>query len=285
MSKPPTLPASRKPPKLPTTAKKETKKPVKIFQAKAFDDDTDGEKVILYGPSGMGKTTLGSLAPKPIFFSLDDGARKMTHPITGERLIHVPGVDSFADMREALHQNSVFDPYDSIIVDTGTELEAWATQYVLDNYSIKNAKASNIQAYGFGNGYSHLCDVMRFIQQDLQLQLRRGKNIVILCQLSSINKSNPGGEDYIKDGPAFYHDKRYSVRELMISWADHVAKIDYGEIIVADKKIKGSIARHVFVRPEPHFEAKSRTLPIDLERIAFDSPQDDSFWQILLGEK
>ena len=272
----------RKPLPPPKRTPKQDTTPKKIFRSEPFSKDESGEKVVIYGESGMGKTTLAALAPTPDFFALDDGSRKILDPRTRKELIHVPDVENFQDMRDALHQPGMFDDFQTIVVDTGTEAQAWGVQHVLNNYKISGASAHNMQSYGYGNGYSHLCDVMRAMLTDFDTLIRQGKNVVILCQNSAINKANPGGEDFIKDGPDLYHDKRYSVRELVIAWADHVVKIDYGETYVKDKKAKGETTRQIFVKPEPHFVAKSRTLPIDIERISFDDPTDDSFWQYLL---
>jgi hypothetical protein len=276
------LPPSR-PPK-----KERIKPPTKTFKVEKFQKNDSGEKVIIYGESGMGKTTLAALAPDPVFIAIDDGSRKIKDPNTGEDLNHIPGIETYSDIRSALQQSGLFDDYQTIVVDTGTELQTWAEKFVLENYKLpKGGTAHDLRAYGWGEGYAHLLDVMRFILQDLDKLVKyQGKHAVILCQNSSINKANPGGEDFIKEGPALYHDKRFSVRETYIAWADHVVKIDYGETFVDNKKVRGDTTRQIFVKPETYFVAKSRTLPHDIERITFDDPTDDSFWSYLLkGDK
>lgn len=260
--------------------------PTKNFTPERFGKTTSGEKILIYAESGMGKTTLASLAPDPVFFAIDDGSRKIKDPRTGKDLIHVPNVVDYRDVRAALQHPGNFDDYKTIIIDTGSELQPWAVQFILDNYRLGGGGvAHNLRSYGWGEGYAHLVDVMRFILQDLDKLVAQGKHAVILCQNSAINKANPGGEDFIKDGPDLYHDKRFSVRENYIAWADHVVKIDYGDLFIDKKKVTGETTRQVFVKPEPHFVAKSRTLPHDIERITFETPDDDSFWGYLLGEE
>lgn len=263
--------------------KREPAKSSKVFKTERFGQNTSGEKVLIYAESGMGKTTLAALAPDSIFLAIDDGSRKIKNPNTGDDLTYVPDVETYDDVRAALQQSGLFDSYKSVVIDTGTELQPWGVQHILDNYKLSGgAVAHNLRSYGWGEGYAHLVDVMRFVLQDLDRLVAQGKHAIILCQNSAINKANPGGEDFIKDGPDLYHDKRFSVRENYIAWADHVVKIDYADLFIDKKKATGETTRQIFVKPEPHFVAKSRTLPHDIERISFDDPTDDSFWSILL---
>lgn len=272
------LPPARPKRETPTT-------PTKVFKTEQFGQNASGEKVLVYAESGMGKTTLASLAPDPVFLAIDDGSRKIKDPRTGKDLIYVPDVENYEDVRAALQQSGLFDSHKSIIIDTGSELQPWGVQFILNTYKLSGGgTAHNLRSYGWGEGYAHLVDVMRFVLQDLDKLVAQGKHVIILCQSSAINKANPGGEDFIKDGPDLYHDKRFSVRETYIAWADHVIKIDYGETFVDKKKVSGDTTRQIFVKPETYFVAKSRTLPHDIERITFDDPTDDSFWQYLLGE-
>ena len=75
----------------------------KTFRIEKWDGTKSGEKIIIYGDHGRGKTTLASMAPKPVFIGLDDGGRKLHHPITGEQLNYIPDVETFEDVRGALN--------------------------------------------------------------------------------------------------------------------------------------------------------------------------------------
>lgn len=260
--------------------------PTKTFAVKKLENDTGGEKVIIYGEYGMGKTTLAALAPKPVFLDTDDKLNKTLNPRTGKKdLPLIPDVSCYEDVRGALQQPGLFDDYKSVVIDTGTKLQERAVEFVLRNYLLKGGGIPHdLRAYGWGEGYGHLLDVMRFILQDLDKLAKQGKNVIIICQNSPKNKKNPGGEDYLKEGPDLYHDSRFSTREAYCSWANNVVKIDYTEVVVDDKKVTGNTTRQIFTKPEPYFIAKSQTLPIDIERITFDDPTDDSFWSYLLGE-
>src|SRR4030067_329548 len=68
------------------------------FQVATCDGSGTGEKIILYGESGVGKSTLAMMAPKPIFICVDDGIRKLRHPVTEEPAQFVDGVTTFQDI-------------------------------------------------------------------------------------------------------------------------------------------------------------------------------------------
>ena len=96
--------------------------------------DTDGAKVILYGKTGNGKTTLASLREGVIFLSMTDGQQKVINPITGKECPVVQGLRDFQDVRDALHQGNLFPDKCSICIDTVTRLEAASERYIFDNY-------------------------------------------------------------------------------------------------------------------------------------------------------
>ena len=129
-----------------------TKKPNTQFQIEQWDGDKTGEKIILYGETGMGKTTLASMASDSVFIGLDDGGRKLRHPKTGELLKHIPDVNTFEDVRGAA--NACLDlGCETVVVDTGTVLESLAEAYVLRTVSgPQNSVCKNLEGYGYGKG-------------------------------------------------------------------------------------------------------------------------------------
>ena len=198
--KPPTR--ASKDPKLPPATKMPPKqggdkRPKKTFAVKDWDGSGDGEKAIIYAESGMGKSTLGSTSPEPVFIGLDDGGRKLVNPITGDRLKFVEGVETLYDFRDALHSYSIFDNYKTIVIDTVTILQERAEPLIFDKYLLpKGGTAASLRDYGWGDGFGHLVEVMRLILQDCDYYIKKGKNIVMLAQLSSPRKANAGGTDF-----------------------------------------------------------------------------------------
>lgn len=269
-------PATKLPPK-----KEAAARPKKKFKAQTWDGSADGEKIIIYAESGMGKTTLSAMAPTPVFLGLDDGGRKIKHPLTGEDLIHFPGIETFQDVRDILQSHELFNDFETGVIDTATILQELAEPHIFDTYKLKGGEtATSLRQYGWGDGFGHLVETMRLILQDCDALIAKGKNIIILTQLSSPRKANAGGTDFLEEGPSLYHDQRQSVRNSYKEWADHVFKIDCQTRTVGeDRKVKGDMTRAIFVKPEMHFVAKSRTLDHDI--ISFEAKDDDSLWKFL----
>jgi len=291
---PKTPPTSNKklPPPLPPIASVKPKassrqaKPNKTFQVATWSGANEGEKIITYADSGMGKTTLGSLAPTPVFLGIDDGGRKNKHPVTGENLKNIPDVKTFDDFRQATQQPGLFKDYETVVVDTGTILEAWALDWILGN--ITNDKGNlmkNIEQFGWGKGHRHLYDTMRLPLCDFDALIKRGKNVLILCQMQQITVANAGGEDFLCDVPklAPQHGKTPSVWGMWAEWCDHILKIGYSDIIAEDKKATSSGERAIYVHGQAHFKAKSRTIPGRFPVVSFSDPTDDSIWEFLFN--
>ena len=288
LSAPP--PAKKKPPPPPKVAAPPPKvaAPKRVankFTVEDWSGDAEGHKIILHGKYGMGKTNLAALAPTPVFIGgLDTGGSKIKHPVTGENLKVIPGVETFQDVRDALHQVDLFDPYETVVLDTGTQLQHLGLLHTFATVrGPKGITCTDIEGYGYHKGYRHLYDVMHHILGDLDPLVKRGKNIIIVCQSIQTKVSNPGGEDFLRDTPDLQTDAKANVAADYMSWADHIFMIDHHNITAEDKKAVATGGRVIKVHPEIHFEAKSRTLGQEYAVVSFEHKADDSIWAILFG--
>jgi hypothetical protein len=272
----------------------------KTFSVAAWTGAGEGEKIIAYGPSGAGKTTLAALAPAPLFIGLDDGGRKIRNAITGEPVSQIKGVITFDDFRDSISQKNLFDGFKTVVIDTGTILEILAGEWTCQNIPHeKGTRVNRLVDYGYGKGYEHLFDTMRLAFQDLDSLVRRGLNVLVLCQQCPIVVANAAGANYLENGPKLYapgpdSKATFTVRGFACEWADHVIRIDYlnrnvvggGSVDGKERagKVKGDTTRAVYTMPtDPSFFAKTRTLTEPV--ISFDSPADDSFWKYLFPEE
>ena len=286
---PPKAPAKAKPP-LPVPPKVSAppaaaKRIVKKFTVEDWKGDMEGDAIVLHGKYGMGKTNLAALAPTPVFIGLDTGGRKIKHPVTGKDLKYIPGIKDFQDVRDALHQVEIFDPYKTVVIDTGTQLQHLGLQHTFATVKGPSAtpKCTNIEQYGYHKGYRHLYDTMHHILGDLDPLIKRGKNVIIVCQSIQTKVSNPGGEDFLRDTPDLQTDAKANVAADYMSWADHIFMIDHHSVVAEEGKATASGGRVIRVHPEIHFEAKSRTLGPEYATVAFEHKADDSIWQFLFG--
>lgn len=294
-----TAPPSRPPLKMPPMAKPPAPSAgpahvPKTFAVKAWTGAGEGKKILLYGPNGMGKTTLASMAPNPIFIGFDDGGREIRNPKTGQPINAIPGVETFEDFRDALHQTTLFPTGATLVVDTITLAEVRAINYLLRTVKTEGGKTpGNIEDYGWGKGFNLLLDPMRLLLADMDPLVRKGVNVILLAQQGLGTVVNQAGLDYFQDGPVLTSKpaKDTNVRSEYIGWCDNVFRIGYDDPTVekaaktATKgKATGTTARRIFTEPEVYFVAKNRmngTLP---PVVSFDTRDDDSIWRFLFGD-
>lgn len=294
MSKPPPPKLPPKPaPKVPAgrTAARAAAVPAvaKNFSIAPWSGAQEGEKVIIYGESGIGKTTLAAGAPgNPVFIGLDDGGRKIRNPHTGDPVMAVHGVETFDDLRAVIRNHAMFDGHDVVVVDTLTKVEEIMEPWMFANVKTeKGASVNSIEGYGWGKGYKHSLDTMRLLLSDLEGLVRKGKTVVLLCQENAVTMPNAEGLDYLQSGPKLHHTKQFSTRLDVCEWADHVLRIGFLDTTVvggADAKAGkirgGDLSRVVYASNARHFFAKSRTLKDPI--ISFEDETDDSVWRLIL---
>ena len=188
-------------------------------------------------------------------------------------------------MRSALQQRELYVDYETVVIDTVTIMQDLAETHVVETIPTEGgAKVKNLMGYGYNKGYKHLYNVMKLILQDCNILINSGKNVILIAQGVSHNVPNPGGQDFLRLGPRLHVDKTWSVEALYCEWADHILLVGYHDNVVGkDKKIVGSTTRAVFVQPEPHFRAKSRTIHEPV--VSYQDDEDNSIWTFVFGEK
>lgn len=262
----------------------------KTFSVTPWAGKNEGKKVTIYGKSGSGKTSLAALIENAIFIGIDDGGRTIKQA-DGTDLMVIPGIESYQDVRDALRQKNLFPDGSTAVIDTMTKLEELQEPYIFQHNTLKGgAKATSMRAFGW-DGPSLQLDCLRLILTDLEGLVRRGINVVLLCQLAQIRVANAEGLDYLEDGPKLLHNNQYSSRTELCEWSDHVFRIGYTDMNVQKENEKAKVGkvvssdatRAVFTGGAQHFIAKSR--PVDGYRIpsviGFESAQDDSLWQFM----
>lgn len=287
-AKPPGMPTM---PKAPPTPLAPVRAP-REFTIISWSGENEGEKITEYGPSGIGKTSHSAMSPSPVFIGLDDGARKIRDPRTGNILKAVSGIRDFADVRDVLTQPKLFHGYKTVVLDTITKAEELSEAYMFDNYKTdKGQTVKTIEGYGWGKGYRHSLEVMRLLLQDCEILIRAGYNVILLAQETSAKMANAEGLDWLELGPKLHHDHKFSNRLELCEWSDHVLRIGYSDIKVAAESAtatKGKIVsrdttRVIYTKSSRHFFAKSRTLTEPV--ISFENAADDSLWRFMFPEE
>lgn len=235
------------------------------------------QRIVVYGPGGIGKSSLAALAPNPVFIDVEHGTRELDVP-------RVEGIDTFADVRAAM-QSPALDPFGTVVLDSATKAEELAVAHTIAHvpHEKPGTKITSIESYGFGRGYQHVYDTFLLLLQDLDRQVRAGRNVVLIAHDCTTDVPNPAGENFLRYEPHLQAPKsgKASIRNRVVQWADHVLFLGYDVAVGEDGKGKGAGTRTIWPIERPDHIAKSRVLG---EPFSYDGADDGRVWEAIFGK-
>jgi hypothetical protein len=212
--------------------------------------------VVCFGPEGVGKSSFGAGAPRPIFVGAEDG----TAQLDVERM---PAPESWDDILDAVRVLTT-EPheYKTIVLDT---LD-WIEPLIWAHICARDGEA-NIEAYGFGKGFQVALDEWRRLIVALEGLMRtKGMNVVLLAHSWIKTFKNPAGEDFDRYELKIHGKAAGLVKE----WAEAVLFANWETFAKKDektKKVKGvsTGARLLYTERKAAYDAKNRySLPEEL---------------------
>ena len=240
-----------------------------------------GHRIVIYGPGGIGKTTLCAQLPGPVaFYDLEHSLQALRLNLEEQGLIDnivpVEGAETWSDIRATLHGNG-WAGIKTIVMDSATKAEELATAHVLANIKVgKGETADSIEAYGYGKGYIHQFETFINLLGDLDRHSLEGRNVVLVCHDCTASVPNPHGEDWLRYEPRLQNSAKSSIRLRVREWADHVLFVGYDVSVNKDGKGVGGGTRTVYTSELPHCMAKSRSTG---EQIPLDG---EEFWSRII---
>jgi len=286
MGRPTMPPRMTKPagPRMPTQAAKVMFDPI---------PNSQGQRIAIYGPGGIGKTTLACTAPGPVAVGDLDGSLPILKPkLVGLDVRVVSGLETWDNLRDAINAPG-WDAIKTLVIDTITRAEELAGAFTLATVPHeKGGLISRIEDYGYGKGYTHIYETFLPLLADLDRHCQAGRNVILVCHDCTAPVPNPMGEDYIRYEPRLQSPTsgKASIRLRVREWCDHLLYVGYDIDVKKGKgdklgKAKGGQTRTIYPSELPHCMAKSRTLA---EPFVFGNPwvlghYDTAVWDALFG--
>lgn len=161
-------------------------------------------RVTVYGNPGIGKSTLASQFPRPLFLLTED------NELPGIKAIPVDSFVSIWDTIKGLLKCEEF-PFDTIVIDSISKLDALVVEYILDKEPVgKNgSKPSTLTAAcgGYGAGYMRAESLHRALKSLLDKFKERGIAVVYIAHMAHGTVKPPDNEDYTNYTIVMNHDK------------------------------------------------------------------------------
>lgn len=235
------------------------------------------QRIGIYGPGGIGKTSLAASAPGPVAFVDLDGSLGLL----GLNVKRTPEVIIWEQLRDMLHAPG-WDGIRTLVIDSATRAEELAVEWTIRNIGHEKGYAvKRIEDYGYGKGYSHVFDTFLQFLGDLEAHIRAGRNVVLVMHDCTAAFPNPMGEDYVRYEPRLQNpgSGKASIRLRLREWLDHLLFLGY-DIAVENGKASGAGTRTIYPNETPFAMAKTRRLD---ESIPFDRGSDE-LWRRLFPE-
>lgn len=225
---------------------------------------SQGEKIGIYGPGGIGKTelvaSLKNVGVDPLFIDLDQGTMGLdvARAVTGDDDL----VYDFADIRAALQNRELTDQFDAVVIDTFSALEDRCREWVIENvpHEKRDRRINRIEDYGFGKGLTHIFETALLVLQDLDVLVRRGKHVVVVCHQCTEKVPSADVDEYLEYQPRLQSPpKTGKLRERVFEWSNHFFRIDHDRNVVDGRAATGDVRTIHTVRTTTAW-AKHRTM-------------------------
>lgn len=225
-------------------------------------------KTVIYGSEGIGKSTLASKFPNPLFLDTEGGTARL--PV---RRIVISDWENLTATVKEIYQNPTIAK--TVIVDTADWAEALCTAYVCNKYH-----KANIEEFGFGKGYTYLADEFNQFLSLLTKLTEVGINVVIIAHGKPRKFELPEEQGQFD---RWETKLTKQVAPLIKEWCDLLLFCNYKTFVIAtenkSKKAQGG-KRVMFTTHNPCWDAKNRfglpdELDLDFKAIAhlFEEPK------------
>ncbi|MDR3052563.1 MAG: ATP-binding protein [Coriobacteriales bacterium] len=225
------------------------------------------QKVLIYGPEGIGKSTFAAQFPGPLFVDTEGSTKhldvaRLDPPTSWSMLL--------AEVAEVKASPGCCQ---TLVIDTAD----WAERLCIEHVCSKGGKAG-IEDFGYGKGYTYVAEEFGRLLNLLSDLIARGVNVVLTAH-ATIYKFEQPEESGSYDRWELNLIKKKTA-PMVKQWADMVLFANYKTIVATNKdgKVKAQGGKRViYTSHHPNWDAKNRhgladELPFEYASIASAIP-------------
>lgn len=205
-------------------------------------------KIIIYGPEGIGKSTLSSQFPKAVFCDTEGSTKAMD-------VSRFDAPKKWEDIFEALNYVIVNpDCCKTFVLDTADWAEMLCIKFTCDKGGV-----NGIEDFGYGKGYVYVQENFKKLLDKLNTLIELGINVVITAHAKMRKFEQP---DEMGAYDRWEMKLSRQVAPMLKEWADMVLFANYKTYVVEDDKTKSKKAqggkRVMYTTHNPCWDAKNR---------------------------
>ena len=210
------------------------------------------QKVVIYGPEGIGKTTLANDFPAVLNIDTEGGTAQM--PVS-----RADWGDSWKSLLKTVEEISKSKQLcETLSIDTADWAEQLCIQHVLNTHLINGKPATGIEDYGYGKGYTYVAEEFAKLLKLLNEVIKNNINVVVTAHAKMRKFEQP---DELGAYDRWEMKLSKQVAPLLKEWADMVLFCNYQTRVVTTqdktKKAQGG-KRVIYTTHHPCWDAKNR---------------------------
>jgi GTPase SAR1 family protein len=218
------------------------------------------QKIVIYGPEGIGKSTFASMFPNALFIDTEGSTKYMD-------VARLPKPCSWSMLMDDVRHVYVHpEVCNTLVIDTAD----WAEKLCSEDLCAKSQKAG-IEDFGYGKGYVYLVEDFGKLLNMLEEIVNMGVNVVFTAHAQMRKFEQP---DEMGAYDRWEMKLQKKTAPLLKEWADAVLFVNYQTYVVnvdgqgtSKGKNKAQGGRRVmYTSHHPCWDAKNRyNLPPDVD--------------------